>query len=293
MILFLVLAAMIAVVTVWFLARSMFVRPAVDREGYDGLVQLRDRLLSQLRELDVEEGDRNVDFGTAADERQRLEADLAQVLKRLEEYGPVVSAAAGAGEGHAQLRWMVLGALALVLPLASTVLYLGGHATVLSQLGQAHSLASGQVPPMVLEMVARLEQRLAEEPGDPEGWARLGRAYSVLGRDQEAQRAYARAYQLAPDNVDVVAGYAAYLLARDPASLSTQALALFRKLHALEPRHPGALWALGLAAYQERKFNEAVEFWEQLLQQLPPGSEVEPQVRRAIETARAESGKPQ
>src|SRR5581483_10478349 len=78
MILLIVVAAVLAVGTVWFLARAVR-SPAValtpqERQGYE---QLRDRLLAQLRELDVEEGDRNVDAGIASDERRRLEAELA------------------------------------------------------------------------------------------------------------------------------------------------------------------------------------------------------------------------
>lgn len=289
MILALALAAFIAVVTVWFLARAVRSAPATGQESYEGLAQLPDRLLAQLRELDVEESDRNVDAGIAADERRRLEAELAQVLKNLEAApAPLEKTASGRSS---RLWVIVLLAFAVVLPLVSAALYLGGNATVLAQLGQAQAIAKGEVPPMVLEMVARLERRLAEQPDDAAGWARLGRAYAVLGREQDADEAYARAYQIAPDNVDVVADYAAFMLSRDPTSVSPEALALFRKLHALDPQHPGALWALGLVAFHHQKFDEAVKWWEQLLKQLPPESEATPQVQRALEAARAEAVK--
>lgn len=289
MIVALVLAALIAAVTVWFLARAVRSAPATGQENYEGLEQLRDRLLAQLRELDVEEGDRSVDAGTATDERRRLEAELAQVLRNLEA-APAASKAI-ASDASSRLWLTVLAALAVILPVVSAVLYFGGNATVLSQLGQVQAIAKGEVPPMVLEMVARLEQRLAEQPDDATGWARLGRAYAVLGRERDAEQAYARAYQIAPDNVDVVADYAAFMMSRDPTGVSPEALALFRKLHALDPQHPGALWALGLVAFHHQNFDEAVMWWEQLLKQLPPESEVTPQVRRALETARAEADK--
>lgn len=45
---------------------------------------------------------------------------------------------------------------------------------------------------MIDEMVAGLDRRLREEPGDAEGWQRLVRSYAVLGRQDEAVDALAR-----------------------------------------------------------------------------------------------------
>lgn len=45
----------------------------------------------------------------------------------------------------------------------------------------------------IASMVGRLAARLADEPGDTEGWLRLGQAYTVLGRSAEARDAYINA----------------------------------------------------------------------------------------------------
>lgn len=45
---------------------------------------------------------------------------------------------------------------------------------------------------MINQMVEGLENRLEREPDDLEGWRRLARAYEVLGRTQDAQRAQSR-----------------------------------------------------------------------------------------------------
>jgi cytochrome c-type biogenesis protein CcmH len=49
---------------------------------------------------------------------------------------------------------------------------------------------------MVRQMVDRLADRLAREPGDRDGWLKLARAYDVLGEPQRAAEARARAAAL-------------------------------------------------------------------------------------------------
>ena len=44
--------------------------------------------------------------------------------------------------------------------------------------------------PTLIRAVARLEARLAAEPGDAEGWRMLGRSRAALGENQAAIEAY-------------------------------------------------------------------------------------------------------
>jgi cytochrome c-type biogenesis protein CcmH len=60
----------------------------------------------------------------------------------------------------------------------------------------AESIAKADAPAQaqfIKAMVSRLAGRLKEKPDDPEGWARLIRAYGVLGDKEEQQRALASA----------------------------------------------------------------------------------------------------
>lgn len=289
MTLLLVFAVLIAIASAWFLARPLRAEPVAMNENGDPLIQLRDRLLAQLREIDVESGDRNIDATVAADERRRLEAELAQVLKSL---AATKSADADAPAASGRRLWLpTVITLAIGLPLVSAGIYFARNSETLAQLGQGPTVAGGQVPPMVLQMVARLEARLAEQPADPKGWAQLARAYSVLGRASEARQAYARAYDLAPKDQEILSAYGEFLLSLDPGRPSPEAVTLFQKLYALDPENPAALWTLGLVAYHEQKFAQSVKYWERLLKQLPPDSEATPEIKHAIETARAQAKK--
>jgi cytochrome c-type biogenesis protein CcmH len=61
---------------------------------------------------------------------------------------------------------------------------------------------------MILAMVGNLAARLEQQPDDVEGWARLGRSYTVLGEPQKARDAYAHALKLKPDDAALKEAYA-------------------------------------------------------------------------------------
>ena len=56
---------------------------------------------------------------------------------------------------------------------------------------------------MIDAMVERLAARLEQQPGDVDGWVRLGRSYMVLNRPDKAREAYLRAIKLKPDDADI------------------------------------------------------------------------------------------
>jgi cytochrome c-type biogenesis protein CcmH len=56
----------------------------------------------------------------------------------------------------------------------------------------AAALSDADRSQMIEGMVARLDQRLRQNPADPEGWRRLVRSYVVLGKAREAQDALRR-----------------------------------------------------------------------------------------------------
>jgi cytochrome c-type biogenesis protein CcmH len=63
----------------------------------------------------------------------------------------------------------------------------------------AETVAKADAPAQqafIKAMVSRLAGRLKEKPDDPEGWARLVRAYGVLGDKQEQERALASARKI-------------------------------------------------------------------------------------------------
>ena len=57
----------------------------------------------------------------------------------------------------------------------------------------------------VTELLAGLEQRLREDPGDAKGWLLLAKSYDHLGRPEDAAAAYAKAAELGMSDNDLEA----------------------------------------------------------------------------------------
>jgi cytochrome c-type biogenesis protein CcmH len=287
------LGAIIAIGAVWLVLRPV----ALDKhagviEQQHQLRLVRERLLAQLNEFDAEVGDRGVDPQVAVDERRRLEGELASVLRRLEDL-ETTPATEPVGDVERPPNWGMIAALAAALPLVAVMLFVGSNEKTLMALLLADSAppasqqTSQQVPPMALQMVARLEKRLATQPDDAAGWAQLGRSYRVLNRLQDSKNAYAKAYTLAPDNVEIVSAYASLLYEENPQNTDGKVFELFSRLHTLDPTHPQALWFLGLAAYHRAQYARAAQLWQQLAAELPADSTVLSQLQHAIGEAQA------
>ncbi len=144
----------------------------------------------------------------------------------------------------------------------------------------------------IRSMVQRLADRLAESPDDFEGWMRLGRAYTVLGEGADAVAAFARASGLRPRDPAALAAHAEALIAAADADAPppAAAIALYRRLLALEPAHPAGLWYTGLADAGAGNYAAAVAAWRRLLRQMNPDSDeyasLQAQIARLEDAAR-------
>jgi cytochrome c-type biogenesis protein CcmH len=278
------IAVALMAASMWFLARPLArLGHGAAREEYHQLLTVRDRLLGALNELDIEAGDRTMDADAAADERLRLEAELAEVLKKLEAL-PAPQATEERAPRRAFWRATVA-VLAVLVPAGAIGLYVVNATVPPARLGEMTAARPG-VSSQVLDMIGRLEERLKAEPEDGKGWARLGRSYAVLGRLEEAKKAYAQAYRLLPEDPEVLAGYAGLLYSEAPRVTEGLVATLYARLHRLEPDNGDALWFLGLAAFQAGDARTAIRHWQRLLGQLPPDSPEAEHLKSVIAKAR-------
>lgn len=283
----LLLAVFTLTATVWWLSRPLRVPPlSGSTGGRADLEQLRDRLLTQLNELDAERADQGIDSDVARDEERRLSADLVSILKRLE--GRAEPSATGSAKLPQRRALLTTAALAAMLLVIGGGLYTWQNAVNLRGFLQAAGSGAdhARLPPMVFDMVAKLEKRLAEQPDDAQGWARLGRSYTVLERKDKALVAYAKAHELAPNDVAILSDYAWLVFNENPGVTTGLVQTLYDRLAKLKPAHPDALWFLGFSAHQRGDYRTAIRHWERLLKLLPVDDPGRRHLQQAIASAR-------
>jgi cytochrome c-type biogenesis protein CcmH len=154
------------------------------------------------------------------------------------------------------------------------------------QMSAAAQMPEAQRNEMIRGMVAQLAAHLDSEPGDLDGWLRLGRSYSVLGETDKSVDAYAHAEKLRPDDVDIkLLAFRAMIAGLQPTDiLPPRALAMLREVATTAPDQPEVLWYLGVNAARTGHPDEARSNWSKLLSELPPDGEDSKLVKSALDS---------
>ncbi len=231
-------------------------------------------LREQLAELDAELAAGALAADQHASARAELERRVLEETRDAE-----VALAVRPGRGAAL-------ALALTLPLVAVLLYLVlGNRTALDPV---LSRAPSQATPQDVEiLIERLAQRMREQPGDPEGWALLGRSYAAMGRFGLARDAYAQAVALSPDDPMLLADYADALAMTQDRSLLGEPERLVQRALQADPDHVKALVLAGTAALQRGDAVAAVRHWERAKSVAPPDSPFASGLEEGLREARA------
>ena len=138
----------------------------------------------------------------------------------------------------------------------------------------------------IRSMVARLAEKMKENPEDLEGWMRLANAYRVLEERDAARDAFAAAAALAPARIDVQLDYAGALIEGHPdiaKTLPAEFPAVVKRVRTLDPDNPLGLFYAGVVARAEGRTDEAKELWGRVLVLMPEGSAERQQLQQEIE----------
>lgn len=147
---------------------------------------------------------------------------------------------------------------------------------------------NGPGGPDVGQIVAQLEARLAESPGDLEGWLMLGRSRGVLGDAQSSLDAYRRAQALAGDDPRVLGALGESLVVAGGGVVTPEAKDLFHRLAERSADDPRPAFYLGLADSQAGDYQKALERWQALLAAAPADAPWRERVAEAVRGAAVE-----
>jgi cytochrome c-type biogenesis protein CcmH len=174
--------------------------------------------------------------------------------------------------------------LAIFLPLVSVLLYLKlGSLNMLRQpsITSEHNTAADIKP-----LLHSLKTKLDNNQGDGVGWALLAKSYVALGRLNDASLAYEKAVTAIADDPLLLADYADVLASINDNKLTGKPEVLIVQALKLDPRNPKALMLAATAAFDRKDYKQAINFWERLQKELPPNSEILPDIKTSIDKAR-------
>ncbi len=123
---------------------------------------------------------------------------------------------------------------------------------------------AGDAP--VQELIARVEARLREEPGDGQGWNVLAPVYLKQGRNQDAVRAYGRAIALLGENQARLRGLAEAHLAASNGIVGQPVREAYRKLLAIDPALIAPRFWLAVGLEQDGKRTAAAAAYRALIE---------------------------
>lgn len=178
-------------------------------------------------------------------------------------------------------------ALAFFLPLGALAIYsqIGNPTAALPAAEQA------QQAEMTMEkMIVQLRTKLDAQPDNPEGWAMLAQSYGALGRWDDAAQAFTKIGPTLARDPRLMAAFAEVLARQAGGNFEGKPRTLITMALKLDPKHPYALMLAGSDAFQDRRWSQAIEYWEPLLAQLDPDSDDARTLSEGIAKAREMGG---
>ena len=259
-------------------------------QEYADLQVERGVLAQSLQELEMEHAQGRMELADyerlkATDEHRLLQLlDRLDMLKNTEQGDD-----SQAQETTVQRKgWVPAIASGLVVLLASVGIYSALQIQAAQKLMAVEAEMGGGPNPM--EMVAKLEKRLKENPDDLQGQIMAGRSYQALGRTAEAQQAWKKVLELDPKQHEARYNYGVLLIDTrkiDDPKIFQDALKHFDLVLADLPNQPAVNWYRGIALWYLDRKQETDAAWSLAAQNMEPGSQDLAFVKESLTKLRA------
>ncbi|NVK33670.1 MAG: c-type cytochrome biogenesis protein CcmI [Rhodobacteraceae bacterium] len=229
----------------------------------------------------------SADMAVYKDQIDELDRDLArgliepetageariEIARRLLGVDELLKSRSSANKGMSRYATaLIQGAALLFIPVASIVLYLFlGVPGAEDQPLQARLNVPSQDQSLDV-LIARVEQHLADNPNDGQGWDILAPVYMRIADPARAATAYAKAASLLGSTYQREIGYGEALLAIDQGIVNDEARAAFERANRLDPEAVKPRFYLAEALTQEGRVEEARTAWRRLLEDAQEGA---------------------
>ncbi|WP_424945876.1 c-type cytochrome biogenesis protein CcmI [Candidatus Spongiihabitans sp.] len=176
----------------------------------------------------------------------------------------------------------------LLIPLLSLGLYsyLGSPQFALQTIDEVELTAQPGNEFDIDQLLARLEEKLAQDSDNPQGWELAARTYMTLGDYRRAESAYAKLNALALGNPDFLAAWADAEIMLSGNVYTPAAKDRIGKVLSLNPNHVNALWMASLGAESLGDHGRALVHLNTLLPLVMDDPQSVHQIERLIERNR-------
>ncbi|CAI2467977.1 c-type cytochrome biogenesis protein CcmI [Serratia plymuthica] len=274
-------------------AAALLVVPAM-RQGKQGAATSRDALNKALYQDRLHELEQ--------DEAQGVVAERPVLVKELQQN--LLNDIPGQQDVQTKpiTRWaLVPGVLLLVVVTLGFYLKTGGLAQVMdwqqvqAQMPELRArVANERAQPLSMEEIARLglglRTALQQDDRNINDWMMLGRVGMALNNATTATQAFAHAYQLDPNNLEVRLGYAEVLTRSNDPEDNKQATQMLRKMIADDHTNLRVLSLLAFNAFEQGDFKQAIGAWQVMLKLLPDNDQRTEVLKRSIAQAKSQAG---
>ncbi len=152
-------------------------------------------------------------------------------------------------------------------------------------------------PARAQELVAEYEARLKQKPDNIQYWFLLARAQMELGNFAEGAKAYQRVLSLDPQSSMIMAELAQAMFLADGNKVTPPVADLAKSALTLDPKNTMALGLLGINAFAQKDFRNAIRYWQKSVDLVGADSQGGRALLSGIEKAKqsfiAEGGKPE
>ncbi|CAI0724752.1 c-type cytochrome biogenesis protein CcmI [Serratia grimesii] len=236
------------------------------------------------------------------DEEQGVVAERTELVKELQQN--LLNDIPGQQEAQAKPinRWaLVPGVALLIVVTLGFYLKTGGLAQVLdwqqveAQMPELRArVANERAQPLSMEEIARLglglRTALQQDDRNINDWMMLGRVGMALNNATTATQAFAHAYQLDPNSLEVRLGYAEVLTRSNDPEDNKQATQMLRKMIAEDHTNLRVLSLLAFNSFEQGDFKQAIGAWQVMLKLLPANDQRAEVIKRSIEQAKTQAG---
>jgi cytochrome c-type biogenesis protein CcmH len=250
---------------------------------------IKDFYRQRLQELKQDVQDGKLDQQQFTQAEQELEYALLQDLDTNSNVDTDTTFHENAKHSNSDTRLLIM--LIMSLPVIAVLIYwyVGSSQKIVAyhkqkQIDKQATAYMQQLktPQAVLK---QLQKTVQQHPADPQGWYLLGRLYMDFRNTKAAVNAFAKANQLKPNQPEIMLTYAQALFVQNHMHLDTKAKLLLRNIVSQDPNNQGVINLLALDSYANGRYQQAIDYWNSLLEYNSPDSSNYQALQAAIKNA--------